>query len=113
MLVVARIDADLAEVVRTLRADVVVVGAHLCPPLSGVVRAVDLAAVPRWPPASTCRRRWRARGGGTWILVFDHRVQDVRIAVEDVEANPADPALGKPVAQPHPASSAVGRLVDS
>src|SRR5262249_13383332 len=110
VLVVVRIDTNLAEVVRPLAADVFVVAVHLLPCLAAVFGSINLAADNWHSSASTARR---SRTAGPHVDVLDDGVEDFRILQIDVEADPADFARGKPAAEPCPVESAVGGLVDA
>jgi hypothetical protein len=110
---VVRVDHDLAVVVGRLTADRLVVGIHLAPRRTRVVRAVDLAAdharrrlvVQQFPSALLVRHAFL-------VGVLDRRVDDVRVAVEDVDPDPSEHAHGESLGEHLPRVAAVGRLVD-
>ena len=115
VLVVVRIDANLTEVVRALRTDIVVVGVHLGPRLTGIRRPVHLAPNDRnhtrRPRAATSPRA-RCHRHRTRIVVLDHGVDDVRIAPGDVETDPSDATTRDPAAELRPRAPGVRRLVN-
>src|SRR4026207_1915792 len=68
-----------------------VVGSHLAPAHAGVIRAVDAAL----------------------LLVLDAGIDDIRVAAEDVQPDPAQGPLRNPLAEPAPAAAPIAAPPDS
>src|SRR6516225_10676749 len=95
VLVVVRIDANLVEVVRSFRTDVVVVRVHLRPAAAAVRGSVDLTA-DDVDDSGDPRAASAGDREGAGIVVLDDRVEDLGVLQVDVEADSPDASAGKP-----------------
>src|SRR6476646_3698316 len=104
LFLVAGIHANLTEVVRPFRTDVVVVGVHLRPRLTAVLSAVHLTTDCGYGLSRRSSAGWRSGAG---ILVLNDRVQNLRIPQEDVETDPPDATRRQPTTELRPRLSAI------
>ena len=114
-LVVVRIDADLIEGIPRLRAHVAGGRVHLPPGLPAVVGPVDLAADVARLRFDLARAvaRGLVLGRRPFPEVLGDRVEDVRVLLVDVEADPALRRRRQAAGEFRPRLPAVGGLVDA